>query len=521
MRSTFYGLEIAKTGLFTAQNQLDTTAHNMSNAATAGYTRQRVVTAAMPPGYGNTFIAVDYKSTAGRGVKVLHIEQVRNPFLDYQYRKENATASKWNTKQQYFEYVESVFNNELEKIDDTTGMTRLFQQFAKSLDAIVEGGPDKEARTTVKESAIKLTESMNYYYETLLGQQKTLDESIFITVTEINNIVSQVTDLNRKIYGIEINGTHANDLRDQRNLLLDTLSGLINIDVSEDTNGQLIVQAGDMTLIRHTRSKTMVAEKNVTNPIEGEPDLYGVYWADSSGNASSMAVQITSGAMRGYFDIRDGGDSVNPGIPFIVDQMNEICRSIAQQMNDVHKTGFTTPSTVPNDETRDGVLFFHVELDTNNVEDYSTVTAKNFRLSNDILTDVWNIACSAMPVGKNANGDASDQSGNADVILKMSQILYGGTDADGNAVDLDGMFQEMLVSIAVAMDYINTNADTQTTMRNYIEQQRKSISDVSLDEEMSDIVRFSHSYSAASRMITAIDEELDTLINKMGLVGRS
>ncbi len=488
----------------------------MSNATTYGFTRQRVVTKAMPPGYGDTLIAVDRRATSGRGVSTMYIEQVRNPFLDNQYRKENATANQWTTKEQYFEYVESLFNNELEQKDISTGLTNTFAYFYNALYALVESPSNKEMRENTRAGAQQMIDSINLYYSKLMDQQNTLDESIKISVSEINDLAEQIGILNNQIYAFEMTGAKANDLRDQRNVLLDTLSGIVKVEAYEDTNGQMVVQIGGKNLVRHDRVNKLTVERDVKNAIDGEGDVYGVYWADSEGNSTGRELEITDGALRGYMDIRDGKNDKTPGIPFVVNQLNDIVRDVAKKINEVHKTGYTNGTKEK--PSVDNVLFFNVGLDAAGKEDYSTINAKNFRLSDAVRSDVNNIACSSKPVNK--EGEENNQTGNAEIALKLTNLIYAKDDK-GNPDNLNGKYRELLSSISLGLDHIHTTANAQTVMRSHLDQQRKSISGVSLDEEMTNMIRFGHSYRAASRMITSIDEELDTLINRMGLVGRS
>ncbi|MGI6152240.1 MAG: flagellar hook-associated protein FlgK [Christensenellaceae bacterium] len=509
MRSTFYGLEIAKTGLFTSSNQLDLTGHNISNVNTVGYTRQRFSTAALPPLAENTYINVDRRSVSGRGVETICIEQIRNPFLDYQYRKENATATGWNMREQYFEYMEALFNDELEKIDTNSGMTSIFKTFYNALYALTESPADQNVRTNVRENALKLTESMNYYYDRLMAQQDTLNETIRVSVNEINEIMVQIADLNEQIFGYELNGARANDLRDTRNVLLDTLSGIADIEFSEDSNGQLRVKLDGRTMIHHTRYNPLAVNDDVPNPVDPTDagiNLYGIYWADADGNPTSEAVTVRSGAIHGYLSVRDGADSENVGIPYVIEQLNALCAKVAREFNEVHRQGYTIPKDI-NDTSVNGVDFFDESV---------PVTAKNFKLSAAIMASVWNIAASEDPVGYGEN----EQMGNNKNALLLTDLIHK-TDESGKPVNLDAGYKELLTLISTELGQIHTKAKTQSTMLGHIDQQRISISGVSLDEEMTNLIRFNHAYSAASRMITAIDEELDTLINKMGLVGRS
>ena len=521
MRSTFYGLEIAKTGLFVSQNQLDITGHNIANVDTAGYTRQRVNTAALPPAAGAGLIGTDIKGTSGRGVDTLYVEQVRNSFLDYQYRKENSATMKWQTKEQYFEYVEALFNNELDDMVISTGVSSVFSNFYNSLSELEKSPESQSLRDNVQQNAIKMTETMNQYYDRLVEQQDTLNESVRITVSEINDIARQVARLNEQIYGYELSGAKANDLRDQRNSLLDTLSGLINVNSYEDTNGQMVVEIDGKNLVRHSQYQQFVAEKNVPNPLDdGATQLYGVYWADREGNATANAVSIQDGALRGYMDVRDGNSKDEVGIPYVVQQLNKLCQKIASDMNAIHETGYTIPSDKSGGESRTGIDFFYVPADEADPskKDYSQITAKNFRISDEIMKDVYNIAASDMPVSK--DGDVNEQKGNGKIALALAELITK-KDEKGNPDNIDSVYKSLMSDISKGMEHIHDTADGQAVMKAHLEQQRKSISNVSLDEEMTNVVRFGHAYSAASRVISAIDEQLDTLINKMGLVGRA
>ena len=113
MRSTFYGFEIAKTGLFTSQRQLDVTGHNISNADTVGYSRQRISTEALPPAALNGLFQYDDKASSGRGVNPICIEQIRNPFLDRQFRHEFSSASYFGNLESEFYNIEQLFNSEI------------------------------------------------------------------------------------------------------------------------------------------------------------------------------------------------------------------------------------------------------------------------------------------------------------------------------------------------------------------------------------------------------------------------
>ena len=129
MRSTFYGMEAVRAGMYAAQTALDTTGHNISNVNTTGYTRQRVDTAAIPASALNMLFNEDNKATSGKGVSILNIEQVRDVFLDAQYRDENANTGYTITKYEKFSLVEDLFNGVLNSTDTQSSVFTSLQKF--------------------------------------------------------------------------------------------------------------------------------------------------------------------------------------------------------------------------------------------------------------------------------------------------------------------------------------------------------------------------------------------------------
>lgn len=517
MGSTFYGLEIAKSGLFISQSEMNVSSHNIANVDTEGYTRQRIYTASVPGASNHVQFAADKSGMAGRGVTAVTVEQIRSPFLDYQYRNQNATSSKWAAKEQYFSYVEDLFNTELNKTGTvSSSISSQLKDFYSSLYRLVESPADIEIRTNVQQNALKLTQTMNYYFDQLTGQQSTLNENVSVTVNQINQYSKQIADLNKAILGYELSGSRANDLRDKRNQLLDELSGLIDISYSEESNGNVNVQINGNYLVRGSDINQLAVAATKDNPVRpgAANRLYEVYWADDSGAATTKQVNVRNGALSAYLELRDGNSKDDMGITYIIGQLNKLCQKITNDVNAIHRTGYTTPNDSNGNTSQTGVSFFK---DTSAAQDGSEVTAENFALSTEVMQNAYNIAASdalVAPAGKE-----NEQRGNGKIALKLAELV-NHTDASGNPDNFDSVYKTIVTDLGIQMNNISSTAKTQTVMQDHLIKQRKSISGVSLDEEMTNIIKFSHAYSAASRMITAIDQQLDVLINNTGLVGR-
>ncbi|NLI60459.1 MAG: flagellar hook-associated protein FlgK, partial [Clostridiales bacterium] len=262
MRSTFYGLEIARKGLFISQKGLDVTGHNIANANTPGYTRQRLVTSSVEPGVASDGIfTYTSKGQVGAGVTIQELSQIRDKFIDMQFRRENTKLGEWSAKTEAFQYIEDVFRE-----PSDAGLNAVLADFFSDIQEMAKNPESKEIRALVRQDAIKLTETLHHYYDQMIQLQSEQDTAINITVNEINDIVKNIRDLNEQIFRFEIGGEKANDLRDQRNLLVDRMSSLIKIDYYETPDGRFRIDINGMSLVNHTQYQAIEAVKDVKNP---------------------------------------------------------------------------------------------------------------------------------------------------------------------------------------------------------------------------------------------------------------
>ena len=379
---------------------------------------------------------------------------------------------------------------------------------------------------------------------------------------QINELGVSIANLNRQIFGYELTGAKANDLRDERNLLLDQLSELVDIRYSEDSQGYLTVTIGGRELVKGVESYQLTVDPrgsanqlDVLANAENAGTQYKVVWADAMGNPSTSpndVAYIQGGELKAYIDLRDGATENNPGIPYAAELLNDLARLIAKEVNDLHRQGYTMPfteadaigtaanvkiyavdsglllgDTMQTVTAADGTVYYESMqginfFDTGAYNDYSKITAGSFQVSSEIKNNVFLIAASSSKVtisGEvNADGSLNQQTGNAE-NLKRITALYDRKNELGLSDNFQDRLKSLYTSIANEMDEMNTLYASQQTRLLSISQQRQSESSVSLDEEMTNVVRFTHAYNANARVITAIDEELDVLINRLGRVG--
>ncbi|SIS42975.1 flagellar hook-associated protein FlgK [Salimicrobium flavidum] len=227
MVSTFHGLEVAKRGLFTQQSALYTTGHNISNANTEGYTRQRVnmeQTAAFPPASRNR---PEMAGQIGSGVQAGSVERVREAFLDDQFRSEATKAGYYDALENGLGKMEEIMNEPTDQ-----GLAKTMDRFWQSLQDLAVNPEDSGARSVVKERGKAVAETFNYLSESVQTLQKDAQQEANVTVQDANSMLNQINQLNQQIGNIEPHGQLPNDLYDERDRLLDNLSEIVSIDVS-------------------------------------------------------------------------------------------------------------------------------------------------------------------------------------------------------------------------------------------------------------------------------------------------
>ncbi len=494
----FYGLEIAKTGLFVSQTALEVIGHNIANSATNGYTRQRVETASIEAAVLNGRYASVLTRTVGGGVDIQSIAQIRDAYIDRELRRENADSGKWETMTDAMTYIESLF-------DETSdySISSVLGEFFDSLSELSTEADSLEIRTTVQQNAIQMTSLFNHYYTQLTELQNEQNDNMYTTVQGINDTLERIADYNQQIYAYELSGDTANDLRDKRNLLLDDLSKLINIEYYENSDKELVVTCEGVELVNHTDATLLEAAADQTGVVSEQSGYYSIYY-----EGTTTDFQYTSGELFAYRAMRDGNSVDDVGIPRLMDNLNTLCRSIAEEFNNVHSAGYTLATGSTASQT--GIKFFAVPTGG-----YTDITAGNFSLSQEILDSVYNIAASGELVDLSA-GNTNE--GNNENILNMVALCT--SDSISGIGNFENFYASVLSELAISSRYSQNMNESQSSIVDNLTTRREAVSGVSINEEMIDMVKYQHAYEASSRLITAIDEMLDTLINKTGAVGR-
>lgn len=325
MSSGFLGFNIASNGLFSARTALDVTAHNITNANTKGYSRQIIEQRATRPLPTNTG-----KGMLGTGSEIYGINQMRDFYLDTKYWSESSVLGQYSVKRTQLSLIESLFNE-----PSDSGFNTTFNHFFEMVNGVVNNANSGEHRSALKEAAVTLTEYFNTTAQHLKKYQRDLNFEIKTKVDEINTISRKIQSLNQQIYKYEMDGSKANDLRDERAKLVDQLSKIVNVEVEEietnpevangnlsgpefrdksekhfrvKINGQILVDHFYATELRTVPRKNSDGDNIKYNPedIEG---LYDIKWAN--GLNFDITDPNLGGELKGYLDMRDGNNNQN------------------------------------------------------------------------------------------------------------------------------------------------------------------------------------------------------------------
>lgn len=308
MPSTFFGLNIAASGMATYNAGLNTTGHNISNLKTEGYSRQRVIQKATDA----LSLRTSY-GMMGTGVQATDIVNDRSEYYDNKYRQSNSTFNKYSIESYYLESIENYF---YPKEESSGSVANSLTNFFTSLSYLTTSPMDTTIRTNITGYAATLA----YYAEQTAIQMQELQSEVNMeieaTVKQINAYAEQLSSLTKQINAIEVYDQTANDLRDQRALIIDKLSALADVTVTEkapaDGNGtnQYIVTLGGGVLVDTTRYNTLnlIAQENKVSQNDIE-NLYTIEW--SYGQAFDCHNPILGGKLQGLFEIRDGNNADN------------------------------------------------------------------------------------------------------------------------------------------------------------------------------------------------------------------
>ncbi|SFM23780.1 flagellar hook-associated protein 1 FlgK [Gracilibacillus orientalis] len=513
MSSTFNGLEVAKRALHTQQSALYTTGHNIANANTEGYTRQRVnmtQTAPYPPASRNR---PEIPGQVGSGVEAGSIERIRDSFIDKQFRQENTKVGYYESKADMMSKMETILNEPSEQ-----GLSHSMDQFWQSLQDLSVNPEDSGARSVVKERGVAVADAFHYIDSSLKDVKVNFKNEIDVNNTEVNSLIDQINGLNEQISDIEPHGFVPNDLYDERDRLVDSLSEYVDINVSYDKS------SGQPSPIAQGIATVEIKSEGPSDGVKlVDGNTGAVNHIDFSFNENNNATQIefSGGAagttvpadefvvngklkamMEGAGYVDGAGDPAGEYNDMLAD-LDEMADNFIKEFNNVHENGYTLVDSDSDGNGDQGGAFF-----TGN-------SASDIDIAASIKTNVDNIAASDL----GPPGDGENAVELSDVYTRLGEN-YNTATTMNDKTSIKSFFEGVIGEMGVSAEDANRMQNNSEILRQQVEGTKQSISSVSLDEEMTNMIQYQHAYNAAARNMTAVDEMLDRIINNMGLVGR-
>ncbi|MEF2243952.1 flagellar hook-associated protein FlgK [Paenibacillus sp. IITD108] len=530
MRSTFHGLETSKRAIFTQSTALQTLGHNIANASTEGYSRQRVnMTAARPLAFPGMQRA-NTPGQLGTGVEYTSITRVRDNYLDLQFRRENQQLGMWDVHDQAIRAIEKIINE-----PSKSGLSSVMDKFWSSLEVLNRDPSLLSARIDLTGSAVNMVNTFKHMSDSLDTVEKDATSNIDAKLSQANTMITNIAQLNDIIRKIERLGDNANDYRDQRDLLMDQLSRIVDVQYAEDPNGMVSVFTGGVQVVNGD-TPTLLTNNDVANINSGEIAGYKKALEEVTtvrNQLNAMVDTLVNGKVEvtlanGYttsvdrvakndVEIDDGaGGRISIPAGQVIPADSKILTSVTFEVNGfngLHELGYTL-----SDPAQTGIPFFAT------TDGSSTFSINNIQVNPEIQADTSKIAAS----GKyefNSDGDPITVKGNSDIAhalakLRDNSFTYPSGLTSMSSGTTDDYFRAVVGDLGTRANNATRNYNNQLNLADGVQMRRDSVSGVSLDEEIADMIRYQHAYNAAARNMTTIDEMLDRIINQMGLVGR-
>lgn len=319
MQSTFSGLNTMVNGIYTQRLGLNTVGHNISNSNTEGYSRQTAHAAATPSSEVYTLAGA---SQVGNGSTVTSVIRARDIYADRQYWKENSTDGYYNGKANNYAKIESIFND-----SDNSGVQNAMEKFYQAWQDCSTTASSDTSRQNVINAGQNFAQSLQIAAKQTKEQIDSLYDDISLSVVKMNRLMGQVVELNKNIAGIEAAGAHANDLRDQRDLIVDQLTSMTDITVYESANGMYTLVSNGTTLVNGITKVDleMSAPKNNTTYSLSDYDIMikqtGTVYTPGNGELKAQFEAVAED--KGY-----------------IDQVANMAAFMFTTMNDQHKAGY-------------------------------------------------------------------------------------------------------------------------------------------------------------------------------------
>ncbi|MCK4378442.1 MAG: flagellar hook-associated protein FlgK, partial [Deltaproteobacteria bacterium] len=557
-------LNTSRLSLMSQQANIDIIGHNGANVNTPGYSRQVGIVQTTPP-------LADALGMRGTGVMTTRIMNLYDRFVGMQLNIENSNKGMWDARSSSLADLERTFNE-----TSDYGLLPVMGEFWNAWEDLANNPEGVAQRVSVVEKSKILTATFNSMNEDLLTQKNILGQSIEAGVGQLNNLTAQVADLNQTISENELLGNDANDLRDRRNNLLTRISAIIDINYFENersqvtvlsANGKSLVQGnesynlrvdfdpltGDPQIVWHNDSYPMnetMRSGKLRGWLDGWNDLKGAH-NDLKELASALIFHVNQQHVQGYdldgeagtqffehaimtsegmgnqgdgilmFDTASGIDGIDwenlQNYDDFEIRFDQDYAGVGDEFTIVNTS--TGEAVIP--DTIDTLVAGEISIDFNGGYfvkiNYGVGTSPRigdtFSLSfrdnaartvrvNEVLSDPVKVAASDNPL---------EVPGNNGAALNIAQLQHALT-MSSNRSSFNEFYSSVVGKVGSLAQMAKNNGEHSALVAEQLQLKQESVSGVSIDEEMTNLIRFQQAYSASARIISQVDELLDTII---------
>ena len=458
-------LSIARTAIFTSQAAIQVASHNISNAQTEGYSRQRALITPLDP------LRMPYGSL-GTGVTVRDIGRIREAHHDLSVRRESANASGFGVRRDILLQAESIFGEPSEN-----GLAATLDHFWSAWSDLANSPSNPSARALVRQRGMQVVDTVHRFDRQLDELEAATVQRMQGQVEELNTILRQVAELNGRIRAAEAAGTTAGDLRDARDLAIDRAARIADVRVIPQSDGtiSLALNSANLTSGIEAKALSMAVQRTAEGRITGLSFSAGGVPIDPIGSA-------LQGAADGLADIRVARADLDRFAAHLVREVNA-----RHSATPLARNFFAEPA--------DGV------------------SAAKLQLADSIRADSGNVIAGA---GGTDNSVALEIATLRELRIPITDTLGNPLlDGSGNPVEhsLAGIYRDLVTTVAIRASDADRASTAAETLVRQAEMRRESVSGVSVDEELIQLMRHQQAYAAATKLVGVADEMLESLLS--------
>lgn len=504
MRSTFVGFETARRGLMASQKAIDVTGNNLANINTPGYTRQRLDLVSVNTFGASSQFATVQSNKTGQGVGMLGVAQVRDKYLDKRFREEYCDVGYYDQMVSAMKDVENALDEQV-----NSGLKDALSSFMEAIQSLNNSSDQEENANIVLTTAKNMTQVLRLFSKKLdeiSGQQKF---ELDIATKEVNDIFSQLAQLNKTIRtDILVDGNGKidnvlygpNELLDKQNALLDDLAQYADIKVTHHKDHTVTVEFAGKVAVDGEKFSQIFATQN------SDGKTVSINWTDSG-----EKVALQTGKLKAFHDFINGNgihaadtvtenDTLDKGVLYYQTKLDIFAKTFANAMNSI--------LPIKDDQGNNTGQFKQLFVVG---DEYPFMSAKSIKINPE-----WE-----QKPGYLINGLMQDGRLDNSYVSKMISVF---TSTEHDFGEFQGSFEEYVnfynLSIGEQIKGTTERLKSSCEVTGSIMDQRDQISGVSQDEEGINLMIYQKAFQASSRLMTTLDEALDMIINRMGIVGR-